>query len=224
MPSGFPFDMAHKEEISQNLEWRVAFGRDFLGFSEEDGKTLNSVAKIVTPLIKPIVDGVYIHLFEYPYTKAFFLKRNAGFEGEHATTLDKLTLDDEQIKFRKTFLTAYVGKIFTADYERFQTWEYFDKVAKMHTGLKGFSHRANKDPLIVDLQPMALLLGWVEDVVLKAVMDLPEETADTATKTAVLRAFNRFIWLQNDLFNRWYAKTDDELAAATEKAKEGGEL
>ncbi|GAA5829373.1 hypothetical protein JCM11251_005025 [Rhodosporidiobolus azoricus] len=221
MPSAYLFDMAHKVEIRQSLEWTVAFGRDFMGFSEEDGKVLNSLATMVSPLVKPIVDGVYVHLFEYLYTKAFFLKRNVGFEGEHATALDKLTLNDDMISFRKTSLSADVGKIFTSDYESFKTWEYFDKVAKMHTGLKGFAHRASKDPLIVDLQPMALLLGWVEDVVLKAVMDLE---VDNATKTAVLRAFNRFVWLQNDLFNRWYAKTDEELAAATEKVKDAGEV
>ncbi|GAA6019434.1 hypothetical protein JCM10207_001385 [Rhodosporidiobolus poonsookiae] len=222
--SGFTFDSAHRDLIRDDLEWRVAFGRDFIGFTEEDGQTLNSVAKVVTPLVNPIVDAVYIHLFNFPYTKAFFLKRNVGFEGSHASTVDSLGLNDDMINFRKTFLRTYVAKIFTSDYEKPQTWEYFDKVSKMHTGLAGFKHRANKDPLVVDLQPMALLLGWVEDVVIQAVMELPDETADAAAKTAVLRAFNKFMWLQNDSFNRYYAKTDEELAAATAKAKEEGDI
>ncbi|BGP14551.1 hypothetical protein JCM10213v2_002500 [Rhodosporidiobolus nylandii] len=216
MASTYAFDNQHRDLIANDLDWRVAFGRDFIGFTEEDGKALNSVAKLVTPLINPIVDAVYVHL-----TKAFFLKRNVGFEGEHAETLDKLTLTDDQIAFRKTFLRVYVAKCFTSDFEKFQTWEYFDKVSQMHTGLAGFKHRANKDPLVVDLQPMALLLGWVEDVVIKAVMEIPNETADVATKTAVLRAFNKLMWLQNDSFNKWYAKSPEELAAATEKAKAG---
>ncbi|GAA6037922.1 hypothetical protein JCM8097_009492 [Rhodosporidiobolus ruineniae] len=243
MPTAFAFDPAHKDLIRDDLEWRVAFGRDFLNFTEDDGKTLNSVAALVTPhpphrvrfflflsiphlvltLLLARSDGVYSHLFEYDYTKAFFLKRNVGFSGQQITDLAQLTLDSDQIAFRKHFLRAYVAKIFTVDYEKFATWEYFDKVAKMHTGLKDFKHRANADPLIVDLQPMTLLLGWVEDVVVAAVMDLPNETADAKVKTAVLRAFNKFMWLQNDLFNRWYAKTDEELAAAMEKAKEAGE-
>ncbi|GAA6037943.1 hypothetical protein JCM8097_009501 [Rhodosporidiobolus ruineniae] len=222
--SAYSFDPAHKDLIRDDLEWRVAFGRDFIGFTEEDGKTLNSVASVVTPLINPIVDAVYVHLFNFPYTKAFFLKRNVGFEGDHAATLEALALDDNQIKFRKTFLRTYVAKIFTSDFEKWATWEYFDKVSKMHTGLSGFKHRANKDPLVVDVQPMALLLGWVEDVVIKAVMELSEDVADVGAKTAVLRAFNKFMWLQNDSFNRYYAKTPEELAAATEKAKAEGDI
>lgn len=121
-----------------------------------------------------------------------------------------MNLDDPQISFRKQFLSVYISKVFKSDFENPVTWVYFDKVAEMHTGelplssslrlpdssflsagLAGFKHRASKDPLVVDLQPMALLLGWVEDVVLHAVMELPNDVADIKAKTAVLSAFNK---------------------------------
>jgi len=70
------------------------------------------------------------------------------------------------------------------------------------------------------LHAVALLLGWVVDVVVKAVLSLPDETADLATKTAVVTAFNKLVWIQNDLFNKSYAKNDAELAAATAARKE----
>lgn len=66
---------------------------------------------------------------------------------------------------------------------------------------------------------VALLLGWVVDVVVKAVMEMPDDVADSTTKLAVISAFNKLVWLQNDLFVRWYAKSDDELAAATARTK-----
>ncbi|GAA5923037.1 hypothetical protein JCM1841_000290 [Sporobolomyces salmonicolor] len=205
-----------RDLVRHDLESRIAFARDFLGFSKEDGEALNAAAPLVAPLVAGITDAVYVHLFEYSYSsKAFFLKRNSGFEGELASSLEAMTVDDDQIKFRKTFLSTYLKKVFGSNYEDPKTYEYMDKVAAMHTGLAGFKHREKKDPLIVDLQPMALLLGWVEDVVLKAVLELPEETLPIAVKIKTLRAFNKVVWLQNDLFNRYYAKNDDELAAAT---------
>lgn len=66
--------------LTTSLEVRVAFMRDFIGFSEVDAEVLNGAAAVVAPLITGIVDGVYAHLFEYDYTKKSFLKRNAGFE------------------------------------------------------------------------------------------------------------------------------------------------
>lgn len=125
-----PFKHYDRDLIRDDLEQRVTFSRDFLRFDEESGKTLNSVASVVAPLVKPVVDQVYVQvrcdrlmgrkglcdltgrhsrghrfadhdpprqLFRFDYTASFFLKRNVGFDGEHATTLDKLTLDDPQI-------------------------------------------------------------------------------------------------------------------------------
>lgn len=40
-----------------------------------------------------------------------FLKRNVGFEGDIATSLDALTVDDPQMVFRKQFLRNWVSKV-----------------------------------------------------------------------------------------------------------------
>jgi len=52
-----------RDLIRDDLEHRVAFARDFLRFTKEDGKVLNSVAPVIAPLIKPTVDNVYSQLF-----------------------------------------------------------------------------------------------------------------------------------------------------------------
>lgn len=49
---------------------------------------------------------------------------------------------------------------------------------------------------------MGLLLGYVEDVVVKAVLEM--DAIDAETKERVARAFNKLLWIQNDLFARHY--------------------
>jgi hypothetical protein len=53
---------------------------------------------------------------------------------------------------------------------------------------------------------MGALLGYVEDIVVGAVMEL--EGVDAGTKMKVMRAFNKVLWIQNDLFARHYIGED----------------
>ncbi|ORY90649.1 Protoglobin-domain-containing protein [Leucosporidium creatinivorum] len=198
--------------IQTSLLDRVAFLRSFIGFSKEDGETLNSAAPLVVPLAKGVVDAVYDHLFKYDYTTDPFTHRNKGFDGEIADLKD-ITVDSPQIAFRKKFLTIWVSKIFTASYEEEAIWTYLDKVGLMHTGNPAFKHRANKDPLIIDLLACNALIAWVSDLVTKTVLELPEETLPLVKKTAVVRAFNKCMWIQSDLFTRHYTRSDEEAAA-----------
>ncbi|KAL8280886.1 hypothetical protein RQP46_006565 [Phenoliferia psychrophenolica] len=170
-----------RELLLKDLHYRVAFDRDFLGFNEVDEQVLHDSAPLVLPIVKKIVDGVYDHLFKFTYTKQVFLKRNVGFEGEVAKTLDELTVDDPQMKFRKMFLQTW---ILTSNY-------------------------TDPDPLKVDLQALSLTLGWVVDVVLSIVLTLPELVLSQEDKAALSRAFNKMIWIQQDLFARHYTRSDE---------------
>ncbi|KAL7413134.1 Protoglobin-domain-containing protein [Mrakia frigida] len=212
-----------RHKLQTSLPDRIAFAREFIGFSVEDGETLNAAASLVGPLVKGVVDGVYEHLFKFDYTKASFLPANSGFEGDRPKDLAGLTLDDPQIAFRKSFLTKWALKVFTADYNNPATWEYLDKVGLMHTGVAGFEHRKKKDPLVVDLLATSLLLGWVEDVLVATIVPLDEETLPAAMKLKVLRAINRILWIQQDLFQRHYIRSDEEMVAAAARINSGGE-
>ena len=70
------------------------------------------------------------------------------------------------------------------------------------SGLRlGFAHgdgycSAKKPGLRVELIHMSLLLGYVVDILLDAVVNHPD--LDSETKAGVLRAFNKVIWIQND--------------------------
>ena len=46
------------------------------------------------------------------------------------------------------------------------------------------------------------LLGYVVDIIIGAVMDM--DVIDNEMKSKVLRAFNKVVWIQNDLFARHY--------------------
>jgi hypothetical protein len=72
----------------------------------------------------------------------------------------------------------------------------------MHTGKPGFKHRAKRPDLRVEYIHMGALLGLVVEIVVGAVMEM--EAIDNGMKGRVIRAFNKVLWVQNDLFSRHY--------------------
>ncbi|KAG8744010.1 hypothetical protein FRC10_010989 [Ceratobasidium sp. 414] len=201
--------------INTDLQARVDYLVKFIEFGPDDAAALHTAAPIVKGLTNGAVDAVYEKLFSFDITRAAFLSRNSGFEGKVAERLEDITHNSEQIKFRKDFLKIWVAKVFTSDYTDPKTFEYLDKVGIMHTGQAGFKHREKKAPLHVDYVHCAILLGYVQSMLTSAVMaqDLPEET-----KTAVLLAVNKVMWIQNDLFARHYIPSNVPTVATTPKS------
>lgn len=146
-----------------NLQSRVAYTRAFVNFTAEDAKALHAAKPYVAPLVQTIVDTVYRKLFEFTITAQSFVPRQTGFAGDAPQSLKDLSLDHEQIKFRKDFLRGYLVKLVSMDYDDPKTWEYLDKVGFMHTGVAGsetgFKHRAKKESLRVEYVHCGLLLG-----------------------------------------------------------------
>ncbi len=97
----------------------------------------------------------------------------------------------------------------------------------MHTGLPGFKHRKNRPELRVEYIHMGALLGYVVDIVIGAMMGMDDAVVDMVTKTRVLKALNKVVWIQNDLFARHYLPNLGEQATVAapvegEEAKTGG--
>ena len=71
---------------------------------------------------------------------------------------------------------------------------------------------------------MGALLGYVIDIVIGAVMEMNE--IDNKMKGRVLRALNKVLWIQNDLFARHYlvdSGIGDHVTSTTEDVvKTGG--
>ncbi|KAF8079358.1 Protoglobin-domain-containing protein [Lyophyllum atratum] len=195
--------MQHIDPASlSHLPTRIQYLRDFINFTPSDARTLHSSKPIIAPLVPLVVDTVYTKLLSFSITSQAFLPRQTGYSGSAPTRLEDLGQEHPQIKFRKDFLKGYLVKLVTMDYEEEGSWEYLDRVGVMHTGVDGFAHRAKKPGLRVELIHAAILLGYVEDILIEAVMGHPD--LDLETKQAVLRAFNKLLWIQNDLFARHY--------------------
>lgn len=63
-------------------------------------------------------------------------------------------------------------------------------------------HRKGRPALFVNYRDVNLLLGWVENAVIDIVMGV--ESLDLQTKLDIVKALNKFWWIQNDLFARHY--------------------
>ena len=136
-------------------------------------------------------------------------------EGDGAK-VQELHRDHANIKFRKDFLKGYLVRLVSNhDWSpESKFWAYIDMVGKIHTGSldSGLKHRKDRPALYVEYRDVNLLLGWVENAVTDIVMGV--EALDTETKVAVLKALNKYWWIQNDLFARHYVVN----VAATNKA------
>ncbi|GAA6019403.1 hypothetical protein JCM10207_001374 [Rhodosporidiobolus poonsookiae] len=206
-PHAAPFD---RERMQHDAMYRVEFDRAFLAFTKEDEDVLHAAAPLILPVVTEVVEGVYEHLFTFTNTKKVFLKREHGYEGELVTKLEELTLEHPQMVMRRKMLSLWAAKILTADFQSPVFWQYLDKVGEMHTGRPAFAHRLNKDPLKVDLQYLSLTLSWITDVITTIVMNIPRHELSSSRKLKILRAWNKAIAIQQDLFQRHYIRSDAE--------------
>ena len=61
--------------------------------------------------------------------------------------------------------------------------------------------------LRVEYMQLSLLLGFVQDVIVGLVLEMEE--IDARTKKEVILAWNKLLWIQNDLFARHYVVDED---------------
>ncbi|KAL6243930.1 hypothetical protein RBB50_009364 [Rhinocladiella similis] len=199
--------------ITHNLPARMAYMQSFLGWDPaKDGPLIEACKPVLAPLLGDVVDAVYEHLLDYDVTAATFAPAQTA--GGSSVDVHELHKDHANIKTRKDFLKAYLVRLVSNhDWTPESTfWDYIDKVGKAHTGSmdSGLKHRKNKPPLFVEYRDVNLLLGWVENAVTDIVMGV--EALDINTRVDILKALNKYWWLQNDLFARHYV---DDLSEIT---------
>lgn len=191
-----PFVMKHIDEprLESDLEYRFGYLAEFMGFGESDIKAIHEAAAVLAPVVPALVDAVYVKLFGYDATKRHFVPRQSGFEGAVPVDLASLTLDHEMIAFRKQHLTRYLVTLVTRPYDGGMVG-YLDMVGKIHTA------KAGSKELVVPLVQMNALMGFVADAITSTILgfNLPR-----AQEVATLRAFNKLLWIQNDLITRHY--------------------
>jgi hypothetical protein len=198
--------MKHIDEarLETDLAYRVAYVTEFMGFGAEDIAALHASAPLLGPIVPALVDAVYDKLFGYDATKRHFVPRQTGYEGAVPTNVEALEMSHEMITFRKQHLGRYLTALVTRPYDA-KMLGYLDNVGKIHTPAAG------SPQLDVPLVQMNALLGFVADAVLATVMSLG---LDRATELRTVRAFNKVLWVQNDLINRHYQGAAMAKAAA----------
>jgi hypothetical protein len=192
--------MKHIDEarLETDLDYRCEYLMEFMGFGAEDIEVIHGAAPLLAPVVPALVDAVYAKLSSYDATWRHFVPRQAGYEGEVPVTVEELTVEHPQIKFRKQHLGGYLERLVTAPYDR-KMLLYLDMVGKMHTPKAGNPH------LLVPLVQMNALLGFVHDAINATILgfDIPAQA-----KAAAIRSFSKLLWIQNDLITRHYASPD----------------
>lgn len=188
--------MQHIDEprLETDTDYRFGYVAEFVGITGDDLDAIHAAAPALAPLVPALVDAVYDKLFGYDATKRHFVPKQSGYEGDTPTSIQELSLDHPMIAFRKKHLGKYLESLVTRDYDGSMV-AYLDMVGKIHTPKAG-----SKD-LDIPLVQMNALMGFVADALIATILGLGLDR-DTESKT--LRAFNKLLWVQNDLITRHY--------------------
>jgi hypothetical protein len=188
--------MNHIDEsrLESDLGYRFQYLVEFMGFGDEDVAAIHGAASAIAPLVPTLVNAVYDKLQQYDATWRHFLPRQSGYEGPAPKSLEEVTPDHEMIRFRKEHLGRYLAALVTKPYDG-KMVAYLDMVGKIHTP------KAGSKELDVPLVQMNALLGFVADALTNTILSLGLERKQ---EVQTLRAFNKLLWLQNDLINRHY--------------------
>jgi len=192
-----------EDRLETDLGYRFGYLAEFMGFGGDDIATIHAAAPALAPLVPMLVDAVYHKLASYDSTWRHFLPRQSGYDGPIPDDLTRLTQDHPQIRYRKEHLARYLAALVTKPYDG-KLVSYLDMVGKMHTP------KAGAPDLEVPLVQMNALLGFVGDALTATVLGLG---LDRPKEVATLRAFNKLLWLQNDLINRHYQDVRVAVAA-----------
>lgn len=187
-----------RKELYTSLEARIRYLHSFLDFGTNDIAALVSGSKYIQALIPAVVNIVYKKLLQYDITARAFTTRSTAFEGPMDEIPDE---DSPQIIHRKMFLRAYLKKL-CSDPTQMEFWEYLDKVGMMHTGL-GRTH-----PLHIEYVHIGAALAVIQDILNEAILSHPR--LPLPRKVAITKALNKVIWIQNDLFTKWYVHDGEE--------------
>ena len=114
-----------EERLEQDLQYRYEFVADFIGFTSEDARLIQSFAPHLGPQIGQLVDKTYQKLLSYDATARHFVARQHGYEGETPDSLADLDASHPQVQFRKDHLNRYLPSAGTqrVPYRKRREWK-----------------------------------------------------------------------------------------------------
>jgi len=191
-----------EQRLEEDVAYRYEYLAEFMGFDSDDVSAIHATAPKLFPLLPAVVEATYDKLLHFSATRRHFVPRQHGYEGELPESDEALNHDAGQIRFRKEHLRRYLMTVIGNPYDARMT-KYLDVVGKIHTP------KAGNKQIDVPLVQMNALMGVMSDMLLKAVSNLE---LDAEQKTRTLLAYNKLLWIQNDLINRHYAEPQPVLA------------
>lgn len=180
--------------LETDLAYRFRYLAEFIGFDADDAAAVQASAPYLGPMIPVIVEKTYEKLLRYDATARHFVPRQAGFEGAPPPDLASLTPNHPQLQFRKEHLSRYFMQVLGRTCDE-KLVPYLDMVGKIHTP------KAGNPEIDVPLVQMNALMGFLSDAIIDVISSLP---LDAATALTTIRAFNKFLWIQNDFITRHY--------------------
>ena len=180
--------------LETDLQHRFEYLAEFVGFGPEDVAAIQAFAPHLGPRIGELVERTYETLLQFDATARHFVPRQAGFDGEVPAGLDDVGTSHAQIRFRKDHLNRYFMQLIGRSYDP-KMVVYLDMVGKIHTPGAGNSQ------INVPLVQMNALMGLLSDTLTDVILQPP---LDREVAVRTLRAFNKLMWIQNDLITRHY--------------------
>ena len=181
--------------LESDLEYRFHYLADFIHFTQADFKAIHNAAPLLAPVVPALVNAVYEQLHKYDSTWRHFLPSQPANSNLLKYALENLTEDHEIIKNRKEHLSRYLVNLVTKPYDG-KMVTYLDMVGKIHTS------KAGNPKTTIPLVQMNALMGFVSDAIIQTILSL---NLDRKQETQTLSAFNKLLWVQNDLINRHYS-------------------
>jgi hypothetical protein len=170
-------------------------------------------SKYIRPLIPDLVQKVYKKLLQYDITAESFTAASTSYTGPIEKTP---SADSPQIAYRKLFMRGYLQNLIS-DPSKPEFWAYLDKVGMMHTG-RGWGKR---HPLTVEYVHIGACLGYIQDCLFEAILSHPRLKIER--KIAITRALGKVLWIQNDLFAKWYVRDGEEFRSHRQEFEIEGE-
>ncbi|CAI7573431.1 unnamed protein product [Penicillium glandicola] len=184
-----------------SLEERIKYLHKFLDFNSGDIEALMTGTKYIKQLIPAVVNLVYKKLLQFDITSRAFHTRTTADETEPDE--DYLHEETPKIKRRKMFLRWYLTRL-CQDPTTMDFWRYLNKVGMMHSG------QVRQSPLHIEYIHIGACMGYIQDIWIEAMMSHPQ--LSLRRKIALVRAVNKILWIQNDLFARYHSSDGDEFA------------
>ncbi|KXL48760.1 MAG: hypothetical protein FE78DRAFT_134044, partial [Acidomyces sp. 'richmondensis'] len=195
-----PRGMQHvdRKELFTSLHVRVNFLKQFLGFGEDDLIALTEGHPYIKKAAPKVVNAVYKNLLHFDITARVFSNRDSRIEEDPEIWVAE---NSSAIENRKIFLRWFLTRL-TSDPSDVGYWEYLDKVGFMHVG------QGRRNPLHVEYTFLGATLGYIQNAIVEAI--LSEPNLQIGRKIAIVKAFCKLIWIQNDLLARYHTHDGEE--------------